>query len=108
MYQMISREIASFRAGDTKFNVHYTLHKCAHHQISNISVAKRRRIKSFGTIASFAYIAMCVPIFSFIGLNAAKIDLSKVVYKNTQRVRIFQFMNMHSIFRFFDDIKLRF
>ena len=31
------------------------------------------------------HIAMCVPIFSFIGLNAAKIDLSKVVYKNTQR-----------------------
>ena len=28
---------------------------------------------------------MCVPIFSYIGFNSAKIDLSKVVYKNTRR-----------------------
>ena len=63
--------------------------RASHHQISNISVAKRRRTKSFGNgivrLLIVLHIAMCVPIFSFIGLNAAKIDPSKVVYKNTQR-----------------------
>ena len=39
-----------------------------------------------GTIASFAYSNVCTNFqLQFIGLNAAKIDLSKVVYKNIQR-----------------------
>ena len=39
------------------------------------------------------HIAMRVPIFSFICLNAAKLDLSKVVDKNTQRTNTVNCVN---------------
>ena len=82
MYQRISRGIASFRAGDTKFII-----LCTNVRTTKSRISPWRSIAAQNPLVRLLVLhtEMCVLIFSFIGLNAVKIDLSKVVYKNTQR-----------------------